>query len=84
MDYIGSTLASSPILIALCTIVVLLHFVEFLFGGKWWLSFLVMGYHILAILTFLSQRATLADILIFLMLSTATSLTLRLIRRKNK
>lgn len=78
-----SILLTSPILITLCILAAALHVVEFFLGGKRWLSVMNPIFHIGAILAFLFLEATLLDVLILLMLSTAVCLALRL-RRKNK
>ena len=78
-----SILFSPPILITVCVLAALLHVVEYFLGGKRWLSAVNLVFHIGAILAFLYLEATLADVLILLMLSTAVCLALRL-RRKNK
>lgn len=79
-----SILFSSPILIVICIVAALLHVVEFLLGGKLWISATNVILHLCAIFAFLWFRATLADVLILLMFSVAVCLTLRLIRRKDK
>lgn len=78
-----SILLTSPVLLSLCFVAVVLHAVEFLLGGKRWLSVINLIYHIGGIVVFLFFEAAMADILIFLMLSTAVCLALRL-RRKTK
>ena len=75
-----SILFSSPVLIVLCLAGALLHNIEALLGGKRWLSLINLVYHLGAIITFLWLGATLADLLIFLMFSSAVCLTLRLRR----
>ena len=84
MDSIGSILFSTPILMAVCLIPILLHVLEFFMGGKLFMSAINCLAHFAAILTFLYFRATLLDILIMLLLSMAVCLSLRLVRRKNK
>ena len=78
-----SILFSSPVLIVLCLAGALLHIIEALLGGKRWLSLINLVYHLGAIVAFLWLGATLADLLIFLMFSSAVCLTLRL-RRATK
>ena len=75
-----SILFSSPVLIVLCLAGALLHIIEALLGGKRWLSLINLVYHLGAIVAFLWLGATLADLLIFLMFSSAVCLTLRLRR----
>ncbi len=79
-----SILFSTPILMVICLGAALLHVIEFLLGGKLWMSALNVLLHVCAILAFLFLRATLADVLILLMFSVAVCLFLRLIRRNNK
>ena len=78
-----SILFTSPVLLSLCFVAVVLHLAEFLLGGKQWLSAINLIFHMGSIVAFLFFEATLTDLLIFLLLSTAACLTLRL-RRKNK
>ncbi len=78
-----SIILTSPPLLALCAVAIVLHIVEYLLGGRRWLSAINLVYHLLAIVAFLFLEANLADILIFLMLSCAVCLALRL-RRSRK
>ena len=79
-----SILFSTPILMVICLVAALLHVLEFMFGGKRWMSVINVILHLCAIGAFLYWRATLADLLILLMFSVAVCLALRLIRRENK
>ena len=78
-----SILFSSPVLIVLCLAGAFLHILDALLGGKRWLSFINLIYHLGTVIAFLWLGATLADLLIFLMLSSAVCLALRL-RRATK
>ncbi len=75
---------TSPVLLSLCGIAVALHIAEFFQGGNWWMSAINLIYHIVCIVVFVFFEATMTDLLIFLLLSTAVCLGLRLLRRKTK
>ena len=79
-----SIIFSTPILMVIGVVAALLHVVEFLLGGKRLLSVVNVAAHLAAIFAFLYFRATLADVLIFLMVSLTVCLSLRLVRRNGK
>ena len=84
MENIGSILFSSPALLILTALLPALHVISFFLKGKPWMSIINLLGHIAAIFASLLLRATMIDLLILLLLSSAVCLTLRLIRRENK
>lgn len=78
-----SIILTSPALIIICLVAAALHIVEAILGGKLWLSIVNLVAHMVGILLFLYFEATLLDLFIFLMFTTAVCLALRA-RRNTK